>query len=167
MRTDGPGGKTITLSGVWRYFIALMAVTAAVAVRLALDPVAGQGQLLFTFPLAIVVSARVGGLGPGLLASFLTIPAAWYFLIEPRFSLLIANPRQVLSACIAAIVGVVITLLVARRDPNSDFEPLPGTHKLRRLVLFGIALVMVAVLTRLLNADFARESHRRQWTSHS
>ena len=91
--TDGSPG-IVESSRLYRYGIAVLSVVVAVAVRLAIDPVVGSGHVLFAFTLAIMAAARIGGRGPGLLASALSVLLAWYFFIEPRFSFAHRKPRR-------------------------------------------------------------------------
>ena len=95
----------------WRYGIAASAVFLALAARLALDPLVGSGQVLFTFFfIAIVAATRLGGRGPGIFATVLSVPLTAYFLMEPRYSLAVSDlreewslaalrPREFASAC--------------------------------------------------------------------
>ena len=68
-----------------RYGIAPLSVAAATLIRLALDPLLGTAFPFLAFFLAILFTARYGGLGPSLLALVL----AWFsfdqlFLQPPR-----------------------------------------------------------------------------------
>ena len=91
---DGSPG-IVESSRFGRYGIAVLSVVVAVAARLAFDRGSGSGQVLFAFTLAIILAARFGGRGPGLLASALCVLLAWYIFLERRFSFGIANPNQV------------------------------------------------------------------------
>ena len=55
-----------------RYLAAIVVVFATVGIRAGLAPVLGTQAPLLPFVLAVFVSAYLGGLGPGLLASALT-----------------------------------------------------------------------------------------------
>jgi len=143
-------------------------VAVAVAVRLALDPVVAPGHFLFAFTLAIMAAARIGGFGQGLLASALSVPLAWYFFIEPRF-VLGAKPSEVGSLAALAVAGVGISLLVGREPllSHSRKERQSPSSFFRRMVLFGGALLVLAVLTSTLYSDIAREKDRQEWVAHS
>jgi len=97
-----------TLSG---YGIAAAAVSAAVGVRLALDPILGTHFPYLPFALAVLVAARFGGRLPGLAATALSV--AWFF-IEPRNSLAIANPAAAEGLALFLVVGPLISLLVGQ-----------------------------------------------------
>src|SRR5262245_61315026 len=68
------------------YSVALLATALALLLRLAFfGYVADKGPFITFFP-AIIVSAYIGGLRPGLLATLLSAVTADYFLIEPHYS---------------------------------------------------------------------------------
>src|SRR5262245_42899067 len=68
------------------YSVALLATALALLLRLAFfGYVADKGPFITFFP-AIIVSAYIGGLRPGLLATLLSAVTADYFLIEPQYS---------------------------------------------------------------------------------
>lgn len=92
------------LSTSARYAIALLVTAAALLLRLALDPV-WHAQLPFItlFP-AVMVSGWLGGLGPGLLTTFLAALAAAYLWLPPLRSLSIKGPGEWLG--LAAFIGV-------------------------------------------------------------
>ena len=79
MNTDRVlSARILTLSPVARYGVAIAAGAAAVALRLSLDPIwSTQLPFITLFP-AIMLSAWLGGLGPGLLTTAITGLAAEY-----------------------------------------------------------------------------------------
>src|SRR4051794_24945902 len=68
------------------YGVAVLAIGVSLIVRLALVRWLGYHAELMTFFLAVIISAYLGGLGPGLLATVLGAAAGRYFFIEPRHS---------------------------------------------------------------------------------
>ena len=113
---DSPGTES---SRLWRYGVAVLSVAVAAAIRLALDPFVGTEHVLLAFILAVVAASRIGGPGPGLLASALSVITAWYFFIEPRFSFGITNESNVGSLAVLAAVGVGVSLLIGQLPPAS------------------------------------------------
>ena len=91
------------------FAIALISVMVATFVRLLLIPVLGMRSPFFTFFLAVVVSAWLGGWRGGMSAIVLSALSAIYFLIAPRYSLLINRPEDLLSLSIFVIVGVCVS----------------------------------------------------------
>ncbi len=84
--------------------VGVLAVVAATAVRLALDPVV-VGVPFIPYVLAVVVAGWIGGRPAGLLALGGSVLAADYFFLEPRHSFAIASTQGRVSA----VVFIVIT----------------------------------------------------------
>src|SRR4051812_18601308 len=90
------------------------AALAAVALALLLNFLWPRTQPV-VFPLffaAVMLAARYGGLGPGLLATFLSTLAIYYFFIEPAHSIA-SGAGVVLRLSVFALVAVVISHLTA------------------------------------------------------
>jgi PAS domain S-box-containing protein len=147
-------------SSFWRYGTAVTSVVVLVIVSLAIDSVLRSPYVPLVLLIAVVLAAHIGGRGPALLASALSVLSIWYFFLEPRFSLAISNPADVGILVAFAIVTGVISL--------SDFHSRKGeATSLRRTVLLGGAFITTILLTWLLYADFARERDRQHWVEHS
>jgi two-component system, LuxR family, sensor kinase FixL len=89
---------------VLRYGVAPTMVALALAARALLSPVLHDDALYLYFVPSVLISAGIGGLGPGLLATGLSIAAAFFLVINasPFASTLLFN-----SAAFAAIgIGV-------------------------------------------------------------
>src|SRR5882724_5833415 len=71
-------------SAVWRYGLAVSSVAVALIVTYLLRP---DKLIAAVFFLAIILSAWIGGFGPGLVAAVLTTLAMVYFFLPPTFSL--------------------------------------------------------------------------------
>ncbi|MEY2410262.1 MAG: hypothetical protein QOF48_2932 [Verrucomicrobiota bacterium] len=94
----------------WKAYLFTIGATAAtLALRLALNArLEGQSTLvIFTVP--IMLSAYVGGLRAGLLATALCIFGASYYLLPPLHSFLIASGAERWNLCFVALAGVVIS----------------------------------------------------------
>jgi len=94
-----------------RYSLAVCAVAAALILRLLLNPYMGFTAPYMTFFAAVMLAAWFGGLGPGILASILSLLAADYFLIPPLHSLLMRNLGDIIAGTGFSIVALFITLL--------------------------------------------------------
>ena len=92
-----------------RYFIAVSAVAIGLLVRLALEPI-WQNRLPYItlFP-AVMVSAWLGGFGPGLLTTLLSALGAAYYWIVPLRSLRITDPGELVGLGVFVMVGAVIS----------------------------------------------------------
>ncbi len=103
--------RAVRLSLPARYGVAVAMAVAAILFRLALDPLWGVKLPYITLFPAIMVSAWVGGLWPGIITTFLTGVAAEYLWIEPRYSWRVANLSELLAIATFAIVGLLISAL--------------------------------------------------------
>src|SRR5215218_10199983 len=70
-----------------RYSVAMLAVGAALGIKLLLDPLTVQDTPFLLVFGAIIVSTWYGGLGPGLLATVVSALATDYFFLYPRGTL--------------------------------------------------------------------------------
>jgi PAS domain S-box-containing protein len=68
-----------------KYGLAIILTALALGLRLGFDPLLGQLTFITFFP-AIMLTGWYGGLGPGLLCTFLCAVSAHYFIQYPRFS---------------------------------------------------------------------------------
>src|SRR5881394_1992212 len=113
---DGP---TPARSGSprWRpYAVALVLTVAAVALRLGIDPWVGDRPLLLIFLIPVIVSAYLGGLGPGLFATALAGLVVDYFVMQPRHGLGFAQPLDFAQWLSMLIIDVLISVLFAELD---------------------------------------------------
>lgn len=94
-----------------RYFIAVSAVAIGLLTRLALEPIWQTRLPYITLFPAIMVSALLGGLGPGLLATLLSTLGAAYYWLFPLRSLRITDPGELVGVGMFMFVGVVISAL--------------------------------------------------------
>src|SRR5215510_1720257 len=65
--------RTFSLTRMARYGVAVLSVAIAAALRLALDPILGDVAPFILFYLPVILTAWYGGLGPGLLATALSM----------------------------------------------------------------------------------------------
>jgi PAS domain S-box-containing protein len=95
-----------------RYGAAVLAVGAAVLVKLLLDPLTAQDTPFLLILGAIMVSAWYGGLGPGLLATGLSALATDYFFLDPKVSFATFGP-EFLDLGAFVVEGVLVCVLTA------------------------------------------------------
>jgi K+-sensing histidine kinase KdpD len=67
--------------GVARYLFALVAVAAAVALRILLSPLTGTGAPFALFLAAALVTGLYAGTGPGLCVPLVALPLAAYLFV--------------------------------------------------------------------------------------
>lgn len=97
---------------VWRYGIAVAAVLAATGVRLAFNPVLGVEAPHVPFALAVIVAARFGGRGPGLVATALSALSVDWFFVWPFHAFAITSPEGLWGLTLFVGTGALISLLV-------------------------------------------------------
>ena len=85
------------------YGIAVLSSVLALLLTLLLDDPSTEPNILLVFLAAVVFSSWYGGLGPGLLATFLTTLSATYFSMTPNN----------LSAAVRLIEYVAVAMLVS------------------------------------------------------
>jgi PAS domain S-box-containing protein len=103
--------RAILASPVVRYGTAIGVATLAVMLRLTLDPVWGLKFPYITLFPAIMLSAWLGGLWPGIVTTALAATAAEYFWIEPTDSWAVSEKGDLLGVLVFIVVGVVISAL--------------------------------------------------------
>ncbi len=158
---------TILNSRPMRYGLAAIFVAGMFALRLALTPIFGQTYPLVYFTLAIVAAARVGGRGPGLAATALSVVGADYFFATPLYSLAVSDPAEIVGLLMLAATGVGISWLVpAERGVVKTARVHPHVFtaiRLRRIVVLGSAVVVNLMLSWVLYSDFEREREAEVW----
>lgn len=100
------------------YALAAMSVTIALLLTLFITPLRQEFKFLLFF-LAVLASAT-GGVGPGVLATLLSVAMADYFLIQPVHSLAISGLGNLLPMLIFCGVGLVITWIIHRLQRSEE-----------------------------------------------
>src|SRR5215469_15782862 len=112
-----PGIRNLSVSLFWssqlrpaweRYGVALLLVAVAACCNYLLPPVYGESHYFF-FSAAILASALVGGIGPGLLATTVSALVSAYLFIAPYHSLRVEAPEAAERLAMFVIEGVVIS----------------------------------------------------------
>jgi K+-sensing histidine kinase KdpD len=111
---------------VTRYGAAAAASLAALVVTTQLHPFLDSGSFM-VFLTAVVVSAGYGGLGPGLLATVLSVAFIDFFFVAPRYSLRVVARTDVLLLSVYALAAVFTSyfgewLRAAKRRAESQAE---------------------------------------------
>ena len=95
---------------VWLYGFAVAITVAMLLVRSGIAVSFGERPLLILFMFPVILSAMVGGLGPGLVATLLVALGAAHCL-PPADSFLISQPHDLFSWSFLAASGVLISIL--------------------------------------------------------
>ena len=111
LRLYAPALGAMQVSPLARYAIAIVAALLAIVIRLSLDPMWELRLPYITLFPAVMLSAWLGGLGPGLVTTLLCAVAADYLWVEPLRSFAIGNAADVLGLIIFVAVGALISVL--------------------------------------------------------
>ena len=93
------------------YVLAATITIAFVALRMGLSTGLDDRVLFVLFLIPIILSAYVGGLGPGLFATVIAAGSIQYLLLQPGHSLSIARAIDVVEWLIFVACGVLVSLL--------------------------------------------------------
>ncbi len=93
------------------YLFAVASTVATLLARMGMDVVFAERPLLILFQLPIILSAYMGGLGPGLLATTAAAVLVDYFLIPPLYSFHLAYNHDFVQWGILIVNGALISLL--------------------------------------------------------
>lgn len=96
----------------WLYYLFAVVITLlALAIRQSLVPVLGGHPMLTLFMLPIMLSALVGGLWPGLLATAVAALGVAYFAVAPLGSFWMISPKDVFVWSLMIFNGMVLSAL--------------------------------------------------------
>ena len=93
------------------YAFALTATVVTLIFRQTISVSFEHRPLLILFMLPVIVSALIGGLGPGLLATLASVLGLIYFVIPPIRSFGIDLPIDALQLALFALCGVTVSIL--------------------------------------------------------
>ena len=136
-----------------RAYALAIAVTAVVLMlRLALTPWVGDRPLLIIFVIPIVITAYVGGLWPGLLATALVGLATNYYIFPPVHSFLFEKPLDFVQWLFMLLLGALISVLFEelqqwrnRTDARTEARRHATTERKVR-ASFAVALAFLGVI---------------------
>jgi len=143
------------------YLVAAAVTGGVITLRVLLEPLWGtEAPFLMLFP-AVMLSAWIGGFGPGVLATAGGALAAAYFWLEPYRSWKIVMPPEIALLALFVIGGLALCVLTealtrarARLDALLDATPIGlGFHDATlRYIRVNRATLTDAVLARGLSA---------------
>jgi len=130
-----------------RYGVAVLAVVAAVMLRLALDfLICKEIQPYITIYLATALIAWWGGLGPALVTLFLGLLSCFWIVVPPRNTPLRA-PEDLIEFLLCSLVAVTLVFLVilsqltlkAKKQAETARESLASAHHQTMIILESIS----------------------------
>jgi PAS domain S-box-containing protein len=93
-----------------RYAVAIVCVALAILVKWMLGSQLGDRAPYITYFLGVIVAAYFGGLGPGLLATFLSVIVIVYLWSQPIHALAVSNSQDWAGISRFLLVGVTISV---------------------------------------------------------
>ena len=101
------------------YVIAVLAVAAAVIAGMLVDRFLQSAPFVSLFLCAVLVAARLGGVGPGVLATALSILAFQYFFIPPIYSIVVGF-QDLLRVALFALTAVFVVFVCAAQRRTAE-----------------------------------------------
>ena len=101
-------------SPAFRYGVVTAVVLAATCIRLALNPFLGPHAPYLPFALAVMFGARIGGRGPGFVATILSTLSVLWFFFEPQSTLSLWNSGAIGGLALFAVVGALVSVMIGR-----------------------------------------------------
>jgi PAS domain S-box-containing protein len=138
-----------SLDMILRYGVAALAVGVALLFKLLLDPLTVQDTPFLLVFGAIIVSAWYGGLGPGLMATCLSVLATDYFFLYPKGAFSGFN-LEGLDVVVFLLEGVLVSVLTSSlrsardraersaREARAHQESLRESEERFRLMVEGV-----------------------------
>lgn len=108
-----------------RYLIAVVAVAAALAIRMACQDILGESLPYTLFMPAVMIAAVYGGFGPGFVALIVSSVLGNYFFQKPYGTLAVADWAEGMRLALSLLAGLLICVLggmlkAARRRAIGD-----------------------------------------------
>src|SRR5882762_3354553 len=108
-------------SGIWSYGIAVLSVAAALIIS-QWQPLHLEAAPVSLFLCAVILSAWFGGVGPGLLATALSVLAFYYYFLPPIHSW-VAKPGEIHRLVIFMVSALFVgSLSVAQRSATESLR---------------------------------------------
>ncbi|MEA5577678.1 ATP-binding protein [Anabaena sp. UHCC 0451] len=141
--------------------MSITSICIALVLTLMLQPLLQQSIFMLFFA-AIAISTSYGGTKPGLLATFLSALVVNYFLINPKFSLIVDSFNSVINLGIFIFITIFISWLnselrIAKKKLEINIQYLAASEsRFRRLKEANIIGVIIADMnSRILEANDA------------
>jgi two-component system sensor histidine kinase KdpD len=145
----------------WLAAVVVPSVVCAVLVTL-LDPFLGIGGESALFFVGVLVVALLGGVAPAALSAVLSGLLLNYFLIEPRYTLTIAEPDNAITTVVLLAVAVAVAVLVDSAAKRTR-EARHASQEAELLALFAGSVLRGADLDTLL--ERVRETYSQRAVS--
>ena len=94
------------------YLIAMTMVAAITLINVALQRLIDPSALVYIYLIAIIVCALLFDIGTSIFTSVLSLLAFDYFFTEPRYSLSINDPREIINTVVFLAIAIIVGQLV-------------------------------------------------------
>jgi two-component system sensor histidine kinase KdpD len=98
----------------WPYGLAVLAVAFLTGLAWLFKDHLNVQVIALLFLLPVVLSARLGGMGPGILSATCAFLSLNYFFIPPLFTLVVHHTQDLLALIVFLVIAVVISQLLGR-----------------------------------------------------
>lgn len=103
-------------SAITRYSLAVLLSIFFIVLKISLDPLIGSlTPFIFIFP-AVLISAWFGGIGPGAVATILTVLGIAYFFLAPGRQLHLINLTNLLELVVYIVEATIVIFVVHWRN---------------------------------------------------
>ncbi len=124
-----------------RYLLALLAVAIATGGLLALRSWLSTPIIALLFLLPVMLAATLWGLKPALVASLAAFLAFNYFFLDPRHTLAISNPEELVALLVFLLVAVLVSQLVGTANVHAEQA---RARELEATTLYSLAQTLSA-----------------------
>jgi two-component system sensor histidine kinase KdpD len=100
---------------VWRgYLVGLGLVVLATLLGHLVQTFFAPANIIMIYPLCVTVSAVIGGLGPSILVSILSVLAFDFFFVTPFYTFAVDDTQYLFTFIVLLLVGITISYLTSR-----------------------------------------------------
>jgi two-component system, OmpR family, sensor histidine kinase KdpD len=99
----------------WRAYLAgLGMVVLATLLAYLVHTFFAPANIIMIYPLCVTISAILGGLGPSIMVSILSVLVFDYFFVPPFFTFAVDDTQYIFSFIVLLLVGITISYLTSR-----------------------------------------------------
>jgi PAS domain S-box-containing protein len=128
------------------YALAVFAPEITLLARWPLPAALADQVLYAAFLPAVLIAAYLGGFGPGLLATVVSVLTATFFLVEPHYSFAINSGSDAVALVVFLLIGVIISGLMESLERSR--RRLAANERRYAVTLASIGDAIIATDTR-------------------